>query len=96
MWCGTGKTRVFTYSILEDDQKINVIVYPSLGLIKQFNLDYIINPEFIRNWTEYDILSFCSADEKKLENKNIKDITYTTSTKKLLKHLKKDMKLVLI
>ena len=47
MWCGTGKTRVFVYSIIEDNQKINIIIFPSLGLINQFNLDYIINPEFV-------------------------------------------------
>ena len=44
MWCGTGKTRVFVFSILEDNQKINVVVFPSLGLINQFNSDYIVNP----------------------------------------------------
>ena len=29
MWCGTGKTRVFVYSIIEDNQKNNIIVFPS-------------------------------------------------------------------
>ena len=72
MWCGTGKTRVFTYSILEDEQRINIIVFPSLGLINQYNLDYIINPKFIHFWEKYNILSFCSEDEKKLKNKSIK------------------------
>ena len=89
MWCGTGKTRVFTSSILEDMQNINVIVFPSLGLINQYNLDYIINPDFIDFWEKYNILSFCSEDEKKLKNKSIKKITYTTSEKTLLSLLRK-------
>ena len=33
MWCGTGKTRTFTISIFQDNQDLNVIVFPSLGLI---------------------------------------------------------------
>ena len=89
MWCGTGKTRVFTYSILKDEQNINVIVFPSLGLINQYNLDYVINPEFIDFWKKYNIISFCSEDEKKLKNKSIKQITYTTSEKTLLSLLRK-------
>jgi len=48
MWCGTGKTRVFTYSILEDGENVNVIVFPTLGLINQFNNDYVNNPRIYK------------------------------------------------
>ena len=95
MWCGTGKTRVFVYSILEDKQPINIIVFPSLGLINQFNLDYIINPKFINYWKDYDKLSFCSDDERKLKNKSIK-ITYTTSERTLNQFLKKDKVIITV
>ena len=39
-WCGTGKTRIFTYSILQEKYNLSVIVFPSLGLINQYNFDY--------------------------------------------------------
>ena len=44
MWCGTGKTRTFTISLFQDNQNLNVIVFPSLGLINQYNNDYFLNP----------------------------------------------------
>ena len=43
MWCGTGKTRTFTVSIFNDEKNLNVIVFPSLGLINQYNNDYFNN-----------------------------------------------------
>ena len=95
MWCGTGKTRVFVFSILDDNKKINVIVFPSLGLINQFNSDYIVNPEFTSYWKNYSVLSFCSEDEKKMKNKRIK-ITYTTNKTTLLSCLKKDKVLITV
>ena len=33
MWCGTGKTRTFTIDLFLKCEKMNVIVFPSLGLI---------------------------------------------------------------
>lgn len=43
MWCGTGKTVTFTCSIFEDNKSLNVIVFPSLGLINQYSNDYFLN-----------------------------------------------------
>ena len=40
VWCGTGKTRIFTKSILVTRKKLNVIVFPTLGLIKQYEKDF--------------------------------------------------------
>ena len=47
MWCGTGKTRTFTISLFQDNQDLSVIVFPSLGLINQYNNDYFLNIESI-------------------------------------------------
>ena len=94
MWCGTGKTRVFTKSILDDNKQRNVIVFPSLGLINQYIKDYINNPDFIKYWKTYAFSSFCSEDEKKHTYKQIKS---STNTKTLLNILvKSDTQKVLI
>ena len=42
MWYGTGKTRTFTLSLFKDLQVLSVIVFPSLGLINQYNNDYFL------------------------------------------------------
>lgn len=36
MFCGTGKTRVFTSWFAHSSSKVNVIVFPSLALIRQY------------------------------------------------------------
>ena len=46
MFCGTGKTRVIVEKIFKtilDSNNLNVIVFPSLPLINQFNNDYNTN-----------------------------------------------------
>ena len=94
MWCGTGKTRIFTYSILKELYGLSVIVFPSLGLINQFNNDYIRNHEFIGYWTNHTVLSFCSETDVG-NKKNTKEIKYTTSEKVLKSFLKKSQKKVI-
>ena len=71
MWCGTGKTRTFTISLFIDNLDINVIVFPSLGLINQYTNDYILNedPIFSDSFSQYKCLAFCSDDESKLKVK---------------------------
>ena len=44
MWCGTGKTLTFT-DLFMNKEKINVIVFPSLGLINQYCNDYVLSSE---------------------------------------------------
>ena len=53
MWCGTGKTRTFTIDLFINNEKTNVIVFPSLGLINQYNLDYILKEDFIDYWNDF-------------------------------------------
>ena len=45
MWCGTGKTRTFTIDLFINREKMNLIVFPSLGLINQYCNDYILSEE---------------------------------------------------
>ena len=82
MWCGTGKTRTFTISLFEDNQDINVLVFPSLGLINQYNNDYFLNLDntFKDNFDKFQCLAFCSDSDTKLKLKT-SSIKYSTSEK---------------
>ena len=98
MWCGTGKTRTFTISIFQDNQDLNVIVFPSLGLINQYNNDYFLNQDniFKDNFDNFQCLAFCSDDDSKLKLKS-SAIKYSTSDKICKSFMKKkDKKIVLV
>ena len=88
MWCGTGKTRVFTISMFTDNLNFNVIVFPSLGLINQYCNDYVLNQEepFKTEFSKFNCLAFCSDDERKLKIKT-KKIEYTTKKSVLKKFI---------
>ena len=95
IWCGGGKTRIIVYSIFTDNKDINVIVFPSLGLINQFNNDYILNKDFMAYFKQYECISVCSDTDKKLD-KPIKidkslfpNIRYTTDKRIINSTLKK-------
>ena len=93
MYCGTGKTRVFTTLLFMRKDDITVFVFPTLGLINQYNNDYFLNEDssFIDNFNEYTCLAFCSDDESKLKIKSDK-IKYSTSENFLKASLKKNGK----
>ena len=91
IWCGGGKTRIIVYSIFDDDGEVNVIVFPSLGLINQFNNDYILSKEFMKYFKEYHCLSVCSDSESKLKIKTDL-IRYTTKESIIKSTLKKEGK----
>ena len=98
MWCGTGKTRTFTLSLFMDSLNTNVIVFPSLGLINQYNNDYFLSDDtiFSDNFSKYKCLAFCSEDDSKLKKKS-KQITYTTKETTCSTFLKKtNHKLILV
>ena len=88
MWCGTGKTRVFTISMFIDNLNFNVIVFPSLGLINQYCNDYVLNQgePFKTEFSKFNCLAFCSDDERKLKLKT-KKIKYTTKESVLKKFI---------
>jgi superfamily II DNA or RNA helicase/SAM-dependent methyltransferase len=64
MFCGTGKSLV-EYKLLLNFET-SVIIFPSIGLITQFNRDYIIKYDY-----PYSSLSICSKDE--LNESNLSD-----------------------
>ncbi len=98
IWCGGGKTRIITYSIFEDNQELNVIVFPSLGLINQFNNDYILSNDFMEYFKEYTCLSVCSDSDKKLnkppdiDKNKYPNIKYTTDKEDIKSTLEKSGK----
>jgi len=97
MWCGTGKTRTFTIDLFIKNEKINVIVFPSLGLINQYCNDYALSTDepFKTEFEKYKCLAFCSDDDGKLKSKG--KIPFTTDEKSLNTFLnKKDNKIVLV
>jgi superfamily II DNA or RNA helicase len=77
IWCGCGKTRIIVYKIFDDCKNMNIIVFPTLELINQFNNDYILKKEWKGHFDNYDCLSFCSDNESKLKI-NTNKIIYTT------------------
>ena len=98
IWCGGGKTRIIVYSIFDDNQLVNIIVFPSLGLINQFNNDYILCEDFMDYFKVYQCLSVCSDSDKKLnppekiDKSRFPNIKYTTDKRQIISTLKKDGK----
>ena len=70
-FCGTGKSRLAVKCILysiEQGNKNNIIVFPSISLVTQFNQDYLVQFS-----DTIPIMSVCSRDEL-----NNDEILYTT------------------
>jgi len=98
MWCGTGKTRTFTINLFINNKNLNVIVFPSLGLINQYCNDYVLSSDepFKTDFKKYECLAFCSDDGKKLKNNDV-GIEFTTNEDSLGDFLKqKDNKIILV
>ena len=96
MWCGTGKTRTFTIELFINNEKTNVIVFPSLGLINQYCNDYVLSNEepFKTEFEKYECLAFCSDNDGKLKVKG--KIKFTTKENKLHTFLKKKNKQIIL
>jgi len=96
MWCGTGKTRTFTFDLFMNNEQTNVIVFPSLGLINQYCNDYALSTEeqFKAEFEKYNCLAFCSDDDGKLKSRG--KIQFTTDEKKLNTFLKKKDKQIIL
>jgi superfamily II DNA or RNA helicase len=43
MFCGVGKSIIITNVIIHGKKELNVIVFPSLALIMQYSMDYLLN-----------------------------------------------------
>ena len=83
MFCGTGKSRIFTNDILYHQKKLNIIVFPSLALINQYSSDYY------EYFNDYNIINISSEILP-----TIKSTTNTSTIKKFLN--RKNHKLVLV
>ena len=82
MFCGTGKTRVFTSWFAHTSSRVNVVVFPSLELIRQYATHYLMsNDSVIKKKKNY--FAFCSDTEASLGQENEIDIHYTTKTKNI-------------
>ena len=83
MFCGTGKSRIFTNDILYHQKKLNIIVFPSLALINQYSSDYY------EYFNDYNIINISSEILP-----TIKSTTNTSTIKTFLNQ--KNHKLVLV
>ena len=80
-------------SILEDNKDVNVIVFPSLALIDQFQRDYVDKPEFKHYWTDYKRICFCSLEEDEVKGyRQVKRFTCTTKPSKLRRYFREEGK----
>src|SRR3990167_4325040 len=92
MFCGTGKTRIMFHFVLETHNKI-ILVFPSLLLIDQFNLDYTLGKDWIDRTKKYSKMNVCSKDESANEKKH--NVKTTTDHKEVKKFLTKNNKYIL-
>ena len=60
MFCGTGKSRIITNVIIHKKQNLNVVVFPSLALIRQYSTDYLNHTDFIRHFKKHKIINVSS------------------------------------
>ena len=91
MFCGVGKSIIITNVIIHGKKELNVIVFPSLALIMQYSMDYLLNEEkpYKKHFKKYTHINISS---EKLENVNS-----TTDPKEIKKFLnKKGPKIVLV
>jgi superfamily II DNA or RNA helicase len=63
MFCGSGKTMVMFFEIVTNKYNLNVIVFPSLALMAQFNRDYLLNPEWLEFMNNFKFINICSLTE---------------------------------
>ncbi len=96
MWCGTGKTRTFTINIFIQGKKMNIIVFPSLGLINQYCNNYYLSSEepFKTEFKKYKCLAFCSDNDGKLKSKG--SIKFTTKDSILNNFLRQQNNLIIL
>jgi superfamily II DNA or RNA helicase len=102
MFCGSGKSYIIYDTILAFGNKLSVIVVPSIGLITQFNKDYLLDPLKIsynkHNYNRsFNVMTICSKDEVKDTNT---ENTFTTNDdiieKSLNNFISKDKNVVVL
>ena len=66
MFCGSGKSRLITATIIEQKKNISVVVVPSLALIQQFYDDYLSPNKRPDELSKHKLLNVSSKSEKDL------------------------------
>ena len=88
MFCGSGKSRIIFYYILNNNYKFQVIIVPSIILVSQFNHDYFCSEKWENLTAGHKFISVCSKEEKIENNKNnATKYDFTTNDKKITKFI---------
>jgi superfamily II DNA or RNA helicase len=66
MFCGSGKSRLITATIIGQKKKISVVVVPSLALIQQFYDDYLSPTTIPKELSKHKLLNVSSKSQKDL------------------------------
>ncbi len=66
MFCGSGKSRLITATIIGQKKNLSVVVVPSLALIQQFYDDYLIPMKRADVLSKHKLLNVPSKSEKKI------------------------------
>jgi superfamily II DNA or RNA helicase len=66
MFCGSGKSRLITATIIGQNKNLSVVVVPSLALIQQFYDDYLSSLKKPKELSKHKLLNVSSKSEKDL------------------------------
>jgi len=66
MFCGSGKSRLITATIIGQKKNISVVVVPSLALIQQFYDDYLSPTKVPKELSKHKLLNVSSRTQKDL------------------------------
>jgi len=91
MFCGTGKSRIITNTIIHKKKELSVVVFPSLALIHQYSTDYLKHSDYKKYFNKHEMMNVSS---EKLDDTEIKSTTDEKEIKIFLK--KKYPKVILV
>jgi len=95
MFCGTGKSLIAMHWSMVLNKKLSVFVFPTISLITQFHIDYILDEKWKTHMQTKKRLSICSKNElKKCDEKSKHKIHYTTNATNISTFLGKSGKKV--
>jgi len=63
MFCGTGKTRLFSKFVIDKQSNLTIIVFPRIILMNQYLKDYISSKEWKQYWKTFKTIGICSDTE---------------------------------
>jgi len=82
MFCGTGKSRIITNTIIHKKKELSVVVFPSLALIHQYSTDYLKHSDYKKYFNKHKMMNVSS---EKLDDTEIKSTTDDAEIKTFLK-----------